>query len=72
MKKILKNSLIALVLTITSLGISAAKIVQAETTGLKGLGDATKYNAVIFGDHSANSGDIEGAIAIQGNMDASS
>ncbi|MGW8751849.1 SpaA isopeptide-forming pilin-related protein [Bacillus wiedmannii] len=45
---------------------------EAATPELKGLGDVSYYNAIIFGDHSATSADIEGAMAIQKNMNASS
>lgn len=45
---------------------------EAATTELKGLGDVSYYNAIIFGDHSATSADIEGAMAVQKNMSASS
>ncbi|MFE6136245.1 SpaA isopeptide-forming pilin-related protein [Bacillus sp. NPDC057893] len=45
---------------------------EAATTELKGLGDVSYYNAIIFGNHSATSADIEGAMAIQKNMNASS
>ncbi|MGI8281600.1 MSCRAMM family protein, partial [Bacillus mycoides] len=45
---------------------------EAATTELKGLGDTSDYNAIIFGDHSATSADIEGAMAVQKNMNASS
>ncbi|MES5925316.1 SpaA isopeptide-forming pilin-related protein [Bacillus cereus group sp. MG9] len=45
---------------------------EAATTELKGLGDTSYYNAIIFGDHSATSADIEGAMAVQKNMNASS
>ena len=38
---------------------------EAATTELKGLGDVSYYNAIIFGDHSATSADIEGAMAVQ-------
>ena len=38
---------------------------EATTTELKGLGDVSYYNAIIFGDHSATSADIEGAMAVQ-------
>ena len=41
------------------------------TTTLEGLGDISRYNAVVFGNHKAIGGDIEGAIAVQGDMDAS-
>ncbi|QWI71154.1 choice-of-anchor A family protein [Bacillus mycoides] len=45
---------------------------EAATTELKGLGDTSYYNAIIFGDYSATSADIEGAMAVQKNMNASS
>ncbi|MED1286229.1 collagen binding domain-containing protein [Bacillus mycoides] len=45
---------------------------EAATTELKGLGDTSDYNAIIFGDHSATSADIEGAMAVQKNMNTSS
>ncbi|MGH0735372.1 SpaA isopeptide-forming pilin-related protein, partial [Bacillus cereus] len=45
---------------------------EAATKELKGLGDVSYYNAIIFGDHSATSADIEGAMAVQKNMNASS
>ena len=41
------------------------------TINLEGLGDISRYNAVVFGNHKAVGGDIEGAIAVQGDMDAS-
>ena len=42
-----------------------------DATTLEGLGDISRYNAVVFGNHKAIGGDIEGAIAVQGDMDAS-
>ncbi|MFC9446541.1 SpaA isopeptide-forming pilin-related protein [Bacillus cereus] len=44
---------------------------HGSTTNLEGLGDISRYNAVVFGNHKAIGGDIEGAIAVQGDMDAS-
>ncbi len=47
------------------------KEAYGSTTNLEGLGDISRYNAVVFGNHKAIGGDIEGAIAVQGDMDAS-
>lgn len=47
------------------------KEAYGSTTNLEGLGDISRYNAVVFGNHKAVGGDIEGAIAVQGDMDAS-
>ena len=58
-------------LTCVNLVIYLPKEVHASTVELKGLGNISHYNAVVFGNHSAIGGDIEGAIAIQGDMDAS-
>ncbi|WP_346817349.1 SpaA isopeptide-forming pilin-related protein [Bacillus paramobilis] len=49
----------------------APKEAYGSTTNLEGLGDISRYNAVVFGNHIAVGGDIEGAIAVQGDMDAS-
>ncbi len=65
-------SFIALLLVLMNFLIHLPSKAEAATTELKGLGDATYYNAIIFGDHSATSADIEGAMAVQGNMNASS
>ncbi len=51
--------------------IYVPKEVYGSTTNLEGLGDISRYNAVVFGNHKAIGGDIEGAIAVQGDMDAS-
>jgi len=51
--------------------IYVPKEVYGSTTTLEGLGDISRYNAVVFGNHKAIGGDIEGAIAVQGDMDAS-
>ncbi|AVR32324.1 Collagen adhesion protein [Bacillus cereus] len=47
------------------------KEAYGSTTNLEGLGDISRYNAVVFGNHKAIGGDIEGTIAVQGDMDAS-
>ncbi|WP_219374834.1 SpaA isopeptide-forming pilin-related protein [Bacillus mycoides] len=47
------------------------KEAYGSTINLEGLGDISRYNAVVFGNHRAVGGDIEGAIAVQGHMDAS-
>ncbi|RWQ70262.1 choice-of-anchor A family protein [Bacillus cereus] len=47
------------------------KEAYGSTTNLESLGDISRYNAVVFGNHKAVGGDIEGAIAVQGDMDAS-
>lgn len=60
-----------LLLTCVNFVIYLPKEVHASTVELKGLGNISHYNAVVFGNHSAIGGDIEGAIAIQGDMDAS-
>ncbi|MGZ7149372.1 SpaA isopeptide-forming pilin-related protein [Bacillus sp. BC08] len=51
--------------------VYAPKEAYGSTTNLEGLGDISRYNAVVFGNHKAVGGDIEGAIAVQGDMDAS-
>lgn len=51
--------------------VYAPKEAYGSTTNLEGLGDISRYNAVVFGNHIAVGGDIEGAIAVQGDMDAS-
>ncbi|MDZ5608750.1 SpaA isopeptide-forming pilin-related protein, partial [Bacillus pseudomycoides] len=65
-------SVIALLLVCTNFLIHLPSKAEAAVAELKGLGDASYYNAIIFGDHSATSADIEGAMAVQGNMNASS
>ncbi|QTR83269.1 choice-of-anchor A family protein [Bacillus cytotoxicus] len=71
MKKI-SLSFIILLLVCMNFLVQLPNQVEAAQTELKGLGDISYYNAVIFGDHSATSADIEGAMAVQGNMNASS
>ncbi|WP_141540278.1 SpaA isopeptide-forming pilin-related protein [Bacillus cereus] len=65
-------SFIALLLVCMNFLVHLPNKAEAATTELKGLGDVSYYNAIIFGDHSATSADIEGAMAVQGNMNASS
>ena len=38
------------------------KEAYGSTTNLEGLGDISRYNAVVFGNHKAIGGDIEGAM----------
>ncbi|KFM99306.1 choice-of-anchor A family protein [Bacillus clarus] len=66
------SSLIVVLLVCMNFIIHLPMKAEAATKELKGLGDASYYNAIIFGDHSATSADIEGAMAVQRNMNASS
>ncbi|TKH10788.1 choice-of-anchor A family protein, partial [Bacillus wiedmannii] len=70
--KKLSSSFIVMLLVCMNFLIHLPDKAEAATTELKGLGDVSYYNAIIFGDHSATSADIEGAMAIQKNMNASS
>ncbi|MEB8973432.1 SpaA isopeptide-forming pilin-related protein [Bacillus cereus] len=70
--KKLSSSLIVVLLICINFLIHLPFKAEAATTELKGLGDVSYYNAIIFGDHSATSADIEGAMAVQKNMNASS
>ncbi|WP_374122223.1 SpaA isopeptide-forming pilin-related protein [Bacillus tropicus] len=70
--KKLSSSLIVVLLVCMNFLIHLPYKAEAATTELKGLGDVSYYNAIIFGDHSATSADIEGAMAVQKNMNASS
>ncbi|PEJ71899.1 hypothetical protein CN888_18710 [Bacillus wiedmannii] len=70
--KKLSSSFIVVLLVCMNFLIHLPDKAEAATTELKGLGDVSYYNAIIFGDHSATSADIEGAMAIQKNMNASS
>ncbi|MEB9296099.1 SpaA isopeptide-forming pilin-related protein [Bacillus cereus] len=70
--KKLSSSLIVVLLICMNFLIHYPFKAEAATTELKGLGDVSYYNAIIFGDHSATSADIEGAMAVQKNMNASS
>lgn len=49
---------------------ASADVVPANANHLFGI--ASGYNAVIFGDYYARSGDTEGHLAVQGNVDAQS
>ncbi|MGH0775385.1 SpaA isopeptide-forming pilin-related protein [Bacillus mobilis] len=69
--KKLSSSFIVVLLVCMNFLIHLPYKAEAATTELKGLGDVSYYNAIIFGDHSATSADIEGAMAIQKNMNAS-
>ncbi len=60
-----------LLMLCVSFVVYAPKEAYGSTTNLEGLGDISRYNAVVFGNHKAVGGDIEGAIAVQGDMDAS-
>ncbi|RKF52312.1 collagen-binding protein [Bacillus wiedmannii] len=60
-----------LLMLCVSFVVYAPKEAYGSTTNLEGLGDISRYNAVVFGNHIAVGGDIEGAIAVQGDMDAS-
>ncbi len=70
--KKLSSSFIVVLLACMNFLIHLPYKAEAATTELKGLGDVSYYNAIIFGDHSATSADIEGAMAVQKNMNASS
>ncbi|WP_328049879.1 SpaA isopeptide-forming pilin-related protein [Bacillus paramycoides] len=70
-KKISSSFMVVLLVCMNFL-IHLPNKAEAATTELKGLGDVSYYNAIIFGDHSATSADIEGAMAVQKNMNASS
>ncbi|MGS0591317.1 SpaA isopeptide-forming pilin-related protein [Bacillus pretiosus] len=70
--KKLSSSFIVMLLVCMNFLIHLPYKAEAATPELKGLGDVSYYNAIIFGDHSATSADIEGAMAIQKNMNASS
>ncbi|MFC9524477.1 collagen binding domain-containing protein [Bacillus cereus] len=70
--KKISSSLIVVLLVCMNFLIHLPFKAEAATTELKGLGDVSYYNAIIFGDHSATSADIEGAMAVQKNMNATS
>ncbi|MEB9553540.1 SpaA isopeptide-forming pilin-related protein [Bacillus cereus] len=69
--KLVSIHCIVLLMLSVSFVICVPKEVYGSTTNLEGLGDISRYNAVVFGNHKAIGGDIEGAIAVQGDMDAS-
>ncbi|HFJ9293669.1 TPA: SpaA isopeptide-forming pilin-related protein [Bacillus cereus] len=69
--KLVSIHFIVLLMLSVSFVVYVPKEVYGSTTNLEGLGDISRYNAVVFGNHKAIGGDIEGAIAVQGDMDAS-
>ncbi|MED0876683.1 MSCRAMM family protein [Bacillus mobilis] len=69
--KLVSIHFMVLLMLCVSFVIYAPKEAYGSTTNLEGLGDISRYNAVVFGNHKAVGGDIEGAIAVQGDMDAS-
>ncbi|PEO26252.1 hypothetical protein COL24_27500 [Bacillus toyonensis] len=69
--KLVSIHLMVLLMLCVSFVIYVPKEVYGSMVDLKGLGDISRYNAVIFGNHKAVGGDVEGAIAVQGDMDAS-
>ncbi|MGV6977726.1 SpaA isopeptide-forming pilin-related protein [Bacillus toyonensis] len=69
--KLVSIHLMVLLMICVSFVIYVPKEVYGSMVDLKGLGDISRYNAVIFGNHKAVGGDVEGAIAVQGDMDAS-
>ncbi|MFA2640680.1 SpaA isopeptide-forming pilin-related protein [Bacillus cereus] len=69
--KLVSIHFMVLLLLCVSFVVYAPKEAYGSTTNLEGLGDISRYNAVVFGNHIAVGGDIEGAIAVQGDMDAS-
>ncbi|MGH1297947.1 MSCRAMM family protein [Bacillus pretiosus] len=69
--KLVSIHFMILLMLCVSFVVYAPKEAYGSTTNLEGLGDISRYNAVVFGNHTAVGGDIEGAIAVQGDMDAS-
>ncbi|PGC68947.1 hypothetical protein COM21_08355 [Bacillus toyonensis] len=69
--KLVSIHLMVLLMICVSFVIYVPKEVYGSMVDLKGLGDISRYNAIIFGNHKAVGGDVEGAIAVQGDMDAS-
>ncbi|MDA2177921.1 SpaA isopeptide-forming pilin-related protein [Bacillus cereus] len=69
--KLVSIHFIVLLMLSVSFFVYAPKEAYGSTTNLESLGDISRYNAVVFGNHKAVGGDIEGAIAVQGDMDAS-
>ncbi|PER82741.1 SpaA isopeptide-forming pilin-related protein [Bacillus cereus] len=69
--KLVSIHFIVLLMLSVSFVIYVPKEAYGSTTNLESLGDISRYNAVVFGNHKAVGGDIEGAIAVQGDMDAS-
>ncbi|MBG9716576.1 MSCRAMM family protein [Bacillus cereus] len=69
--KLVSIHCIVLLMLSVSFVVYVPQEAYGSTTNLEGLGDISRYNAVVFGNHKAIGGDIEGAIAVQGDMDAS-
>ncbi|MGE7890173.1 MSCRAMM family protein [Bacillus cereus] len=69
--KLVSIHCMVLLMLCVSFVVYVPKEAYGSTTNLEGLGDISRYNAVVFGNHKAIGGDIEGAIAVQGDMDAS-
>ncbi|MEH7030294.1 MSCRAMM family protein [Bacillus wiedmannii] len=69
--KLVSIHFMVLLMLCVSFVVYAPKEAYGSRTNLEGLGDISRYNAVVFGNHIAVGGDIEGAIAVQGDMDAS-
>ncbi|MEC3332068.1 SpaA isopeptide-forming pilin-related protein [Bacillus cereus] len=69
--KLVSIHFIVLLMLSVSFVVYVPKEAYGSMTNLEGLGDISRYNAVVFGNHKAIGGDIEGAIAVQGDMDAS-
>ncbi|PFR39939.1 MSCRAMM family protein [Bacillus cereus] len=69
--KLVSIHFIVLLMLSVSFVVYVPKEAYGSTTTLEGIGDISRYNAVVFGNHKAIGGDIEGAIAVQGDMDAS-
>ncbi|MEB8805815.1 SpaA isopeptide-forming pilin-related protein [Bacillus cereus] len=69
--KLVSIHFIVLLMLSVSFVVYVPKEAYGSTTTLEGIGDISRYNAVVFGNHKAIGGDIEGAIAVQGGMDAS-
>ncbi|HDR4908235.1 TPA: choice-of-anchor A family protein [Bacillus cereus] len=68
--KLVSIHFIVLLMLSVSFVVYVPKEAYGSTTNLESLGDISRYNAVVFGNHKAVGGDIEGAIAVQG-VDAS-
>ncbi|MES5955176.1 SpaA isopeptide-forming pilin-related protein [Bacillus fungorum] len=69
--KLVSIHFMVLLILCVSFIVYVPKEAYGSTANLEGLGDISRYNAVVFGNHKAVGGDIEGAIAVQGDMDAS-
>ncbi|MDA1867284.1 SpaA isopeptide-forming pilin-related protein [Bacillus cereus] len=69
--KLVSIHCIVLLMLSVSFVVYVPQEAYGSTTNLEGLGDISRYNAVVFGNHKAIGGDIEGAFAVQGDMDAS-